>query len=188
VAVTNAYFMKLAQLCLVLGTAMIASHAWVLFQAQAATAWLRRVPRNHGLGVVLILISTAWFEWYLLNENLSDIRWVKPILLIAFPAVGIGSCFFLRDFLAARGLAVFLLLLAGYVLEVGRWHDSMWHDALALWAYGWIIMGFWLTMAPWRLRDWIGWATRVEMRLKLAALAGIVWGAFVIALGLTVLK
>lgn len=180
--------MKLAQLCLVLGAVMIATHGWAFFQLKTATVWLRRLPRNHTAGALLMLVSTAWFEWYLWNEHLSDIDWVKPFLLVAFPAVGVGSCFFVQDFLAARGLAVFLLLLAGYVLEVGRWHASMWHDALSVWAYGWIVMAFWLTMAPWRLRDWIGWATSVESRLKFAALAGVVWGAFVIGLGLTVLR
>lgn len=168
---------------------MILSHGWALLQSRAAITWLKRFPRHHGIGVILILISTAWFEYYLFNEKLSDIEGTpKKLLLLAFPAVGIGCCLYVRDFLAVRGLSVFLLLLAGYVLEVGRWHNSPWHDALSVWAYGWIVMAFWLTMAPWRLRDIIGWLTAVESRLKWAAISGIVWGLFVIGLGLTVLR
>jgi hypothetical protein len=180
--------MKFDSLCLLLGAAMVVSHGWAFLQVRSAAAWLKKFPRNQGWGVLLMLLSTGWFEWYLYNEHLSDIDWIKNFLLVAFPAVGIGCCFFVFDFLAVRGLSVFLLLLAGFVLEKGRWSDSPWHDLIALWAYVWIVLAFWLTMAPWRLREWIGWVTASEVRLKLAAVAGIVWGGIVLGLGLTVFR
>jgi hypothetical protein len=52
----------------------------------------------------------------------------------------------------------------------------------------WVLAALWLSVQPWRLRDWIGWATASEGRLKLAAVSGVVWGLFVIALGFTVLR
>jgi hypothetical protein len=181
---------NLSQICLILGIGMIGSHAWALLDAKSTAAWLRRFPRNHLAGVILTLAATAWFEIDVKNENLEDIRWIKPALLVAFPAVGIGCCFYVRDFLAVRGLSLFLLILSAHLCEVARPHlgDTLWRDVLIGWAYVWVFFAFWLTLAPWRLRDWIGWLTALEGRLKLAAIAGIVWGGFVIGLGMTVLK
>jgi hypothetical protein len=43
-------------------------------------------------------------------------------------------------------------------------------------------------MAPWRLRDWIQWIVARPALFRGAAAAGVVWGLFVGALGMSVLR
>ena len=180
--------MKLFQLCLILGLGMVLSHAWALLRPAAATRWLRGFPRNVPVGIFLMLLATAWFEWNVMNENLEDIARYKNILIIFFAVLGAACCIFAQDYLAVRGLTVVLLLMAFVTCESARWHPSLWRDALTGWAYVWVLWALWLSVQPWRMRDWIGWLTATESRLKLAALAGLAWGLFVTTLGLTVFR
>jgi hypothetical protein len=180
--------MKLSELSLILGLGMVLSHSWALLKPAAATHWLRRFSRNVPLGVVLMLAATGWFEWNLMNETLSDIAPYKNLLLIFFAVLGGACCVYAQDFLAVRGLTVLLLLAAFVTCETARWHPSLWRDALTGWAYVWILAALWLSVQPWRLRDWIAWLTATDGRLKLAALSGVLWGLFVTGLGLTVFR
>lgn len=167
---------------------MILTHGWALLRAKPAADWLRQFHRNYRLGVVLMLLGTAWFEWNLYQEQLQDIAAYKNLMLIGFGAVGLGCCLFVRDFLSVRGLTVFLLMLAWLMCEKARWHDSNFRWAVSGWAYVWVLGGLWLSVSPWRLRDGLDWVTATEGRLKLAAAGGVVWGLFIGGLGLTVFK
>ena len=180
--------MKLSELSLVLGLGTAAAHAWALFRGPATAQWLRKFPRNVPLGVVLMLLGTVWFEWNLAAENLEDIARYKKLLQVFFAVLGVACCFFAQDFLAVRGLSVVLLMAALVMCDTARWHPSLWRDAITGWAYVWVLAALWLSVQPWRLRDWIGWLTADTGRFKLAAVAGIVWGLFIAALGLTVLR
>jgi hypothetical protein len=171
--------MTLSQLSLALGAAMVVSHGIALSQPTRVGGWLRQFPRNIPIGIVLMLTGTAWFEWNLHQETLAD---------IGFAVVGVGSCIFVRDYLAVRGLCVVMLMAAWWLCELTRWHTSPWSKALTAWAYVWVLLGLWWSMSPWRMRDAIQWVTRSPFLFRLAAVAGLVWGGIVIVLGLTVLR
>lgn len=179
--------MTLSQLSLALGVAMLVSHGIALAQPDRIGAWLRRFPRNVPIGVVLMLAGTAWFEWNLHLETLADIAPWKNLMQIGFAVVGVGSCIFVRDYLAVRGLCVVMLMAAWYLCELTRWHTSPWRNALTAWAYVWVLLGLWWSMSPWRMRDAIQWVTGSPVLFRLGAVAGLVWGGIVIVLGLTAL-
>ena len=174
--------------CVLLGILMITSHGLTLAKPLAVGEWLKKFPRNVPIGVVLMLIGTAWFEWNLWQENLSDIAPWKNLMLIGFALVGCGSCVYVRDYLSVRGLSVVMLMAAWWLIELVRFHESPWRRALVAWGYVWAVLGIWWSMSPWRLRDAIQWVTSETGRLRLGALAGILWGAVLIALGLTALR
>ena len=180
--------MKLSQLSLILGLGLVVSHALAFAQPGRAMQWLRRFPRNVPVGVFLMLLGTAWFEWNLMGETLEDIAHYKTLLLVFFPVVGVACCIYVTDYLAVRGLTVVLLLMAYVSCETARWHPSLWRDVITGWAYVWVLSALWLSVQPWRLRDWLNWLTATESRFKLAAVLGLAWGLFVTALGLTVLR
>ncbi len=180
--------LSLSLIALVLGVAALVSHAYALARPAVAMAWLRRFPRNVPVGVALMLIGTAWFEWNLANENLDDIAKFKLVMQAAFALLGVASCFFVKDFLAVRGLCVVLLMAAWQVCDTARWHPSLWRDAISAWAYVWALAGLWWTVQPWRARDAIHWVIATPGRFKLAAGAGVVWGLLLIALSQTVLR
>ena len=149
---------------------------------------LNSFPRSVPTGVFLMFIGTAWFLWNLNNERISDFAAYKNMMFVGFAGIGVATCVFIRDFLAARGLAIVLLLLAKQVVDSGRWIESDWRLVLVTWAYLWVIAGMWITISPWRLRDWIGWMTATPERIKYGCIARLAFGLLVAALGLFAFK
>jgi hypothetical protein len=108
-------------------------------------------------------------------------------LFAGFAAVGIGACIYVKDFLAVRGLAVVLLLLAKVMVDAGRpkLPDTAWVLVIQTWAYLFIIAGIWFTVSPWRLRDLLEWGTANEKRIKVTCGIRLALGLFVALLGVT---
>jgi len=150
-------------------------------------AAVRRFPRSVPWGYALMLLGTAWFVYNLSQESISDFAAYKNLLFAGFAAVGIGSCIYVQDFLAVRGLAVVFLLLAKLMVDTGRPYlpESSLVLVIQTWAYLLVIAGIWLTVSPWRLRDFLNWATANEKRVKIGCGIRLAFGLFIAVLGLT---
>ena len=148
----------------------------------------RRFPRNTPVGYPLMLLATIWFRYYVKQENVADFANLKTALYAVFTVVGIGACCFLKDFLPVRGAAVLLLLGAKLVVDTARPVDSDWRLLLTSWAYVWVVLGMWLTVSPWRLRDAIRWATADLGRLRVLSAIHVAFGFLVILIGVTALR
>lgn len=179
---------KLSTVAILLGLAFAALHIRGVLNPKAFGQAARKFPRNTPVGFPLILIATAWFLYYVSQENVADFTNLKPVLYAVFTLVGVGACFYLQDFLPVRGLAVLLLLGAKLIVDSARWVDSDWRLVLVGWAYVWVFMGMWLTISPWRFRDIINWATATEARTRLLSTLRVAFGVFVLLLGLTVIR
>jgi hypothetical protein len=191
--------MKLSLLAILLGVGVGLPQVYGLLKPAGLAAAARRFPRNLRAGVVLMLLATAWFAWNVNVEPIADFSAFKPYMLGAFIAVGILSCIFVQDFLAVRGLAVLLLLLAKTMLDTGRPYlpttifqaqqgESSWVLVIQTWAYVFVVLGIWFTVTPWRLRDLINWATATEGRTRFLSLIRLGFAAFILTLGLTVFR
>jgi hypothetical protein len=180
--------MKLSTLAIALGLVFSVPQVYGLLQPSAFAAALRKFPRSQLAGFILMGLGTVWFLWNLSNESISDFAAYKNVMLLGFGAVGLLTCIFVRDFLAVRGLAIVLLLLAKLMLDAARWHDSEWRLVISTWAYVWIIAGMWFTISPWRMRDLIQWSTASQSRIRLASALRLALGALVLVLGLTVFR
>jgi hypothetical protein len=157
-----------------------------LFKPAGFAAAARKLPRSLPLGWLFMLLGTAWFIWNVKAESLADFEGLKPFLYILFAGVGVGTCVYVTDFLAARGLAVLMLLLAKLMLDSQRWTDSEWRLVIAVWAYGLVVAGMWFTAWPWRLRDLLNWATANERRIRIQCGLRLTFALFVAVLGFTV--
>ena len=106
--------------------------------------------------------------------------------MVAFAAIGVGACIYVQDFLAVRGLAVVFLLLAKLMVDSGRPMLPVTHWTLVIqtWAYLLVVVGIWLTISPWRLRDFLNWATASEKRVRIGSVVRLAFGLFVVVLGL----
>jgi hypothetical protein len=137
-----------------------------------------------------MLLATGWFAWNVHVEPVADFSVFKPYMIAGFIAVGILSCIFVRDFLAVRGLAVVLLLLAKLMVDTGRPHlgQSPWVLLIQVWAYGLVVLGIWFTVTPWRLRDLLNWATETRARVLVACAIRLTFAILVIFLGLTAFR
>jgi hypothetical protein len=177
---------KLSVLAVVLGLGVAVPQFYGLVNPARFRESARRFPRSKGWGYSLMSLGTLWFLWNLHQETISDFAPYKPMMFVGFGLLGLLTCLYVSDFLAVRGLAIVLMLLAKLTLDSARWADTEWRLVLVVWAYAWVIAGIWFTVSPWRLRDLIQWATVSERRVRLASGVRLAFGLFVAILGLTV--
>lgn len=180
--------LKLSTLAVVLGLVVALPQVYGIMNPGRFAAAVRRFSRNVPIGIVLMLLGTGWFLYYLNLESISEFEKMKPYLFAGFAAVGIGSCIFVQDLIAVRGLAVVLLLLGKLMVDTGRPMLGVTHWTLVIqtWAYVLVIAGMWFTISPWRLRDLLEWATANEKRVRIGSAIRLAFGLFVVVLGLTV--
>src|SRR5580704_15905920 len=102
---------KLSTLSICLGALFLLINLFGLVNPSKFADAARKFPRNIAAGYVLTLAGTIWFIFYVSRESLADFESLKPYLFTLFIGVGLGTCFFVQDFLAVRGLAIVMLLL-----------------------------------------------------------------------------
>jgi hypothetical protein len=182
--------LKLSTLAILLGLGLAAPQVYGLMKPGAFAAAARKFPRSLPAGYFLIALGTLWFLWNVKQESLADFAAYKNYMMIGFAAVGLGTCIFVQDFLAARGLAVVLLLLGKLMVDTGRPHlgETAWVLVIQTWAYVLVVAGMWFTISPWRLRDFLDWATATEQRVKIGSGIRLAFALFVIVLGLTAFR
>jgi len=182
--------MKLSLLSILLGLGMAMPQVYGLTQPQKFAAAVRRFPRNLPFGVALMLLGTAWFVWNVHNESVSDFASFKPAMMLGFAVIGGLCCVFVQDFLAVRGLAVVMLLLAKLMVDTGRPHlgQTHWVWVIQTWAYGLVIAGMWFTVTPWKLRDLLEWGTATETRVRIGSTLRLAFAIFIVLLGLTAFR
>lgn len=182
--------MSLSLLSILLGAALAAPQVFGLMRPKEFSAAVRKFPRNTNVGTVLMVLGTAWFLWNVHIEPIADFSAFKPHMLLFFAAVGLGTCIFVRDFLAVRGLAVIFMLLGKLMVDTGRPHlgESPFVLVIQVWAYGLVIAGIWFTITPWRLRDFLEWATANETRVRGGSAIRLAFALFIVALGLTAFR
>jgi hypothetical protein len=180
--------MKLSTLAILLGALVAAINLYGVLKPNEFGAALRKFARSTGIGYILVLFGTAWFVWNLRQESNSDFERLKPLLYALFIGVGIGTCIFVKDFIAVRGLAIVLLLLAKMMVDAGRPRlgDTPWVLVIQVWAYAFVVAGIWFTISPWRMRDLLHWGTATEKRIRIGSGLRMAFGLFVVLLGLTV--
>ena len=182
--------MKLSLLSILLGLGMAAPQVFGLAKPTAFAAAVRKFPRSLPAGFFLMAIGTLWFLWLVKLEPIADFAAFKPHMMAAFAGIGVATCVFVQDFLAVRGLAIVLLLVAKLMVDTGRPHlgETPWVLLIQTWAYVLVLAGIWLTVAPWRLRDFLNWATANEKRVKIGSTIRLAFALLVVALGLTAFR
>jgi hypothetical protein len=182
--------MKLSLLSVLLGLGMGLPQISGIVNPQKFAVAVRKFPRSLPFGFALMALGTAWFLYYLNSESAADFAAYKVHMAVAFAAVGVGTCIFVQDFLAVRGLAIVLLLLAKLMVDTGRPHlgETHWVLVIQAWAYVLVIAGIWFTVSPWRLRDLLQWGTATEQRVRVGCALRLAFGLFVAVLGLTAFR
>jgi predicted DNA-binding transcriptional regulator AlpA len=182
--------MKLSLLSILLGAGMSVPQIYGLTKPAQFAAAARKFPRSLPIGCGLMLLATAWFVRNVNVEPIADFSAFKPYMMAGFTAVGILACIFVQDFLAVRGLAVLMLLLAKLMVDTGRPHldESPFVLVIQIWAYLLVVAGVWFTVTPWKLRDILNWATATEERIRIGSIIRLAFAVFVLILGLTAFR
>lgn len=178
--------MSLSILAILLGLGVIAVQLYGLRNPDAFQQWADEFPRSVGWGYVLVALATAWFLYNINRETIADFAPYKPMMLIGFGLLGFLTCLFVKDFLAVRGLAVVMLLLAKLMVDTARWAETEWRLVIVVWAYMMVIAGMWFTIAPWRFRDLLHWATANHQRIRWMSSCRLAFGLLVLVLGIFV--
>ena len=180
--------LKLSTLAIILGLGLGLPQIYGLVKPAAFAASVRKFPRSVPWGVALMVLGTTWFVWNVSQEPIADFATYKDYLMVGFAAVGLGTCIFVHDFLAVRGLAVMILLLAKLMVDTGRpaLGQTHWVLVIQTWAYLLVVAGLWLTVSPWRLRDLLEWGTANEQRVQIGCGLRLAFGLLVAVLGVTV--
>lgn len=180
---------SLSTLAITLGIVMALPQVYGLTNPRGFASTARRFPRSVPIGIFLMLLGTGWFLYNLSLESIADFASWKNVLFAGFAAVGIGTCVFVQDLIAVRGLAVVLLLVAKLMVDTGRPHlDSPWVLVFQTWAYVLVIAGIWFTVSPWRLRDLIDWSVQSDSRIKVGCGVRLAFALLIAVLGFTVYK
>ena len=179
--------MTLSLLSICLGLGFSVPQVYGLVKPSQFTAAVRKFPRSLPIGWFLMLLGTAWFLYIVNYEPIADFSAYKSYMMAGFGAVGVLSCIFVSDFLAVRGLAIVLLLLAKLMVDTGRPHLGETPFVLLFQglAYFFVIIGMWLTISPWRLRDWLNWLTATEQRVRVGCVLRLAFYLFIASLGFT---
>ncbi len=178
--------MKLSMLSVLLGCGLALPQVYGLMKPKEFAAAAQKFPRSTVCGYVLMLLATLWFLAYVKQEDISDFAAYKPVMLGGFGFMGVMTCLYVSDFLAVRGLALVMMLLGKLMVDTARWTETDWRLVIVIWAYVLVFFGMWLTISPWRLRDFLNWATANEKRVKVGSAIRLAFALFVMALGLTV--
>ena len=121
-------------------------------------ACLRAFPRHRLLGVVTMLLGGGWFLWKILNLGQSDFGDYRHLLFLLFAATLLGSIFYVRDFLAVRGIAILTLLSANVGLKSAfGLYDIPERLVLVTILYLLIVAALIYGVMPYRMRDTINW-------------------------------
>ena len=115
---------------------------------------------------------------------MADFEKYRTAFNVFILATGIGSCLYLKDYLAVRGAAVLMLLIAKLIVDTARFHESEWRLVLITVAYLMVIGGMWFTVSPWRMRDLFAWGIADEKRFKILCGFRIVFGILLLMLGI----
>ena len=171
---------------LILGSALIAVHVFMLLRPQLAQSFLKSFPRNVMLGQILLGMGLAWF-WLLvapasmgtlgaLAMDLGEFNNAKPLLRILIPITMVLVVISVRDFLAVRALGVLGLLAAAPLLESAFLKDPATRLLVPIYAYGLLTASlFWVGM-PYLFRDAVNWVTAESRRWNAMVITGLAYG------------
>ncbi len=142
-------------------------------------------PRSVWPGRILLAIDMVWAAYAVTLMHLGGFDAWKMYLYWLAPVLIVVGCLYLDELLSVRALGGLLLLAAGPLLNVARWHPSAWRLVITLMAYLWIVAGLFFVLEPW----WFRRMARRMQSLQLIRFGGVfkvLFGAGLIALALLV--
>ncbi len=169
---------------------IIIIHLWMLMKSTSAMTFLKGFPRNYNAGKILMGLGMTWF-WLLiipdkfffkspLSMDLQDFNSLKTIMAYGVPLVAyliITEC---KEFLAVRGLGLFLLMAAAPLLTAAWQEPHTFKFLMPLYAYAMITKALFMVGMPYLTRDLINWATATPSRFKMLSVAGLAYGIAVL--------
>lgn len=176
--------MTLFQATLFTGLVLLAFGAHFLWHGMRSAKSVQAFPRSQTAAYILLGTAAAWFLYKVTQLGPADFGQYKNILFIVFLVVALGSFIYVPDFLAVRGLAALILLIAGALLDASFMHYG---SALVLkvFVYLAIVLALILGANPYKLRDFFEWLYKAELRPRIFGGIFAVYGLLLLGVAFT---
>jgi len=139
---------------------------------------IRAFPRDRITGLVTIISGGGWFLWKISQLGQSDFGDYKNLLLILFGATLVGSIFYVKDFLAVRGVSVLILLSANTGLKSAfGLYDIPERLVLVTILYIFIVLALWYGIMPFKMRDTVNRLYKSVIRVRILGIILVVMGS-----------
>ncbi len=144
-------------------------------------------PRSVWPGRILAAIDLVWAAYELSQMHLGMFDAWKVHLVWLTPVAIVLCAIYLDDLLSPRALGGLLLLVAGLVLDIARWHPSDARLVVTVMAYSWILLGLTFLLSPWWFRRSSRWLVGSSDRVvRITGTVKALFGLGLIALALLV--
>src|SRR6266446_6355121 len=107
-----------------------------------------KFPRSELWGRVLMGIAAAIAWWIMYHAATDEWKWAQPLILIGVPVAYVLVINFAPHYLAMRGTAALLLMLAKVMVDAADASDSPLRLIVTVLAYLWVVAAIWMTVAP----------------------------------------
>ena len=148
--------------------------------------YARKFPRSVLWGRVLLTVCAVWAGIVMFNAATDDWAWARPVVVVGVPVAYWLVVQFADQFLALRGLAALLLLVAKVAVDAADLSDKPIRLVVTVFAYLMVCAAMWMAGFPHQVRDVIGFITANPTRCRAACLFGTAIGAVLVVLGLFV--
>jgi len=179
------YSLSLRTTGLVVGALLIVLHLVALIHAQGVRRLLKQFPRSREAGVVLMTGAAVWAFALVSQMDLGEFSAYRTHFLAVIAVGYLLTLLFVQEFLAVRALGMLLLLAAEPLLEAAFLRPEASRLLLSVLAYIWATLGIFWVGKPYLLRDQLEWVSKSDLRWRIAALGGVIYGAVVLVAALT---
>ncbi len=177
---------RLAITSTIIGAVIIAGRLPGVIAPEKFSAEARKFPRSVFWGRALMGVCAVWAGIVMYNAAVDDFAWLKPFIVIGVPIAYVLVIQYADQFLAIRGVAALLLLIAKVTLNAANVSDSPSRLIMTVLAYLWVCGAVWMASAPHQVRDWVNFLTANTTRCRAACSLGAAVGVFLVLLGLFV--
>ena len=178
------YFVSLKITAIIVGLIYLSFHALGALAPAWTARWVRPLPRNYPLGVVLMLAATIWFVALTGLMDLGELSNMRVQLMAVWAIAGVLMVIFVPGFLAIRGLGCLLLLAAALILDAAFLVQIHARYVMTILAYLWAIAGMVLVYSPHSGRNMIEYVVATPRRFQLFSWPGVALGLLLIVLGI----
>ncbi len=172
----------------------IVTGLWGLSQVENAQRFFRELPRNQIIGRILMAINVAWSLYlfnqmdlgdspvFLLGMKLGSWNQIKQLTYLAGPFIYLFIIFYVNQYLGARSIAFFLILVAKPILAVCFLRDETSRLVITTLAYLGVVVGIFFFAMPHWMRDMISFFQSSPTRWSWGCKSKVAFGACLILL------
>lgn len=145
----------------------------------------RAFPRSEKAAFALMAVSSAWFLFHVSRLGEADFGNHRGLLFMGFATLAVLSFWYAREFLSVRAGCILYLLFAQVILGAAFMQEPGTRLFLVTPVYLGIVLALYLTLSPFRVRDFFTWLHGDDFRPRICGGAVAFYGIGLLLLPLT---